>query len=156
LSVRERTFLVDSMLGKLAKWLRVMGFDAHYQPVYKLGEIDKLHSGGRLLLTRNSAITSLFRPSLLINADRIKHQLYEVKDKGFLPIDKGKWFSRCLSCNIPLMTVSPKSTHSDIPEYILMRSNTGISHCPSCNRCFWKGSHRKKMINQITEWSLCE
>lgn len=149
----EITFLLDSMLGRLGKWLRVMGFDTHYQPVYISGEIDRLHTGGRLLLSRNRTIVKSRRPALLINADQIRGQLYEIKNKGYLPVLKEKWFSRCLLCNILLADVTTEDICEDIPEYVLS-DTSGIRHCPQCKRYFWKGSHRKRMLNQIDEWKL--
>ena len=150
---KETRFLIDSMLGKLAKWLRVMGFDTHYQPVYTKEEIEKLISGGRLFITRNKSYHTKYEPLLLITSSKISDQLHEIKNKNYLHFDLEKSFSRCLLCNVILVSVKYDDS-GYIPEYILDQNPEGISYCPSCERYFWPGSHRKKMLEQITHWGL--
>lgn len=142
------------MLGRLAKWLRVMGYDTHYQPLYTIDEIDKLISNDRVFITRNKSYYTKYKPSLLITSNKINDQLHEVKNKRQLSFNLKKSFSRCLSCNVKLESVTLKSASGYIPEYILTQNPKGVSHCPACNRYFWPGSHRKKMLDQITQWGL--
>ncbi|MFC1494888.1 Mut7-C RNAse domain-containing protein [Thermodesulfobacteriota bacterium] len=151
---KEVSFLIDSMLGKLAKWLRVMGYDTHYQPVYKTEDLEKLISRGRLFITKNKSTYTRYKPSLLIISNKIQDQLHEIKNKGGLPLNLKKSFSRCLLCNIKLESATINNASSYIPEYILTQNAKGVSYCPVCNRYFWPGSHRKKMLDQITQWGL--
>ena len=153
--LQETRFLVDSMLGRLAKWLRVMGFYAHYQPFYREGEINRLVHDGMLLLSRRRAITEQYKNSLLIDSDKVKWQLQELRDTGYInQQDRTKWFTRCLACNIPLKEISAKDARENIPEYIYYRDKKGIHYCPSCSRHFWPGSHRDHMIRQLEEWGF--
>lgn len=151
---KEVNFLADSMLGRLAKWLRVMGYDTHYQPMYKMGEIEKLILSDRLFITRNQSKYLKYKPSLLILSNNIQDQLHEIKNKGYLLLDYKKIFSRCLICNVNLVSVTMENAGNHVPEYILTRNTIGISYCPVCNRYFWPGSHRKRMLNQIAEWGF--
>jgi uncharacterized protein len=147
-------FVVDSMLGRLSKWLRVMGCDAHYQPFYGSGMIELLIHDGRLLLSRNRRMTDKYNPSLLIESDHVQIQLQEIFNKCYIPCDSSQWFTRCLACNIPLTRISPDEAKEQIPEYILSQTNSEIHFCPSCRRCFWPGSHKTRMLDQISGWLL--
>ena len=153
---KEVSFLIDSMLGRLAKWLRVMGYDTHYQPVYTTEDLEKLISSGRLFITKNESYHKVHKPSILIISNKVKDQLHEVKNKGNLPLSLKKGFSRCLLCNIKLVSVTTGNASGHIPEYILTQNTKGVSYCPACLRYFWPGSHRKKMLDQIMQWELNE
>ena len=151
---KSAVFVVDTTLGRLAKWLRIIGFDAHYQPSYKNMEIENLLKDGRILLTRNKALKDNLRPSILISSDKIQNQLMEIKKIGLLPLTNKNWFRRCIRCNIPLQGVQMEDARGRIPEYITSQNIEGIKHCPSCNRYFWPGSHRRRMLKQIKDWGL--
>lgn len=149
-------FVVDTMLGRLAKWLRVMGLDAHYQSAYEKMEIENLVKKGRILVTRNRVLTDSLKPSILILSDKVQGQLMEIKRNGLLPKTSKNWFKRCIECNVPLKSVQIDHAQGRIPEYIISQHIEGIHYCPSCKRYFWPGSHRIKMLKQIKEWGLAE
>ena len=67
----EIRFVADCMLGKLAKWLRVLGYDTHYQRYYRPGEIDQLVKKGRRLLSRHKRITEHYIDAVLIHANGV-------------------------------------------------------------------------------------
>ena len=150
----DMRFLADSMLGKLAKWLRVMGFDTHYQTNYTQGEIETLIYQGYLLLTRHKRKKSHFPDSFFIQSDKIKGQLQELKNRGLIPSPMSKWFTRCLTCNIPIYEVPVEDARDNIPEYVFYQNITGIRFCPSCMRYYWPGSHKTRMIRQLQEWGI--
>jgi len=148
------TFLADSMLGKLAKWLRVMGYDIHYQPYYKEGAMDQLVHEGRRLLSRRRGTIELYSNALLILSDHIKDQLHEMKRGGVIGHEKTEWFSRCLICNVPLKEAETADASENVPEYVFYQNMAAIRFCPSCGRFFWPGSHRERMIKQLEEWGF--
>jgi hypothetical protein len=150
----ETSFVADVMLGRLSKWLRVMGCDTHYQPFYKSGMIDVYIREGRLLLSRNRRIIEEYNPSLFIETDHVRTQLQEIIKKGHLSPDNSRWFTRCLVCNTLLKRVPIEEAKAHIPEYVYSQNNSGIHLCPSCGRYFWPGSHRTRMMDQIAEWNL--
>lgn len=150
----EIRFLADSMLGRLAKWLRVMGYDTHYQQFYQGGAIENLLHHGRLLLTRHKPTLDKYPDSLLIFSDKVQGQLKEVKERGYLIEDQSKWFSRCLICNTPLEEAHVEDAPKDIPEYILHQNITVLSFCNLCGRYYWPGSHRNRMIIQLEGWGF--
>lgn len=149
----ETRFIADVMLGRLSKWLRVMGYDTHYQPFYGPEMIKVLMRDGRLLLSRNRRMTEIYTPALFIETDQVRTQLQEIIKKGYLSLDDSQWFTRCLICNIPLKKISMEDAKAHIPEYIT-QNNPDIHFCPSCGRYFWPGSHKTRMMNQISEWNL--
>jgi uncharacterized protein len=147
-------FLVDPSLGKLARWLKIMGFDAHYQSVYKNGEMEKLLNDGKILLTKDYKLKDKLTPLILINHNNIKDQLMELKKTGFLPVDRENWFGRCIICNILLHNVQTKDARGRIPDFVIQQNTGEIKSCPKCKRHFWSGSHRVRMIRQLEEWEL--
>ena len=150
----ETRFVADVMLGRLSKWLRVMGCDTHYQPFYKSETIDVYIRDGRLLLTKSARMFEKYSPSLLIETDHVRTQLQEIIKKGFLSLDYSRWFTRCLVCNVPLKCIAPEEAKNHTPEYIYSQNTSGIHFCPSCGRYFWPGSHKTRMMNQLSEWNL--
>jgi len=150
----EIRFVVDVMLGRLSKWLRVMGCDAHYQSFYKEGIIDGFIRDGRLLLSRNRRIIDKYNPSLFIESEQVQTQLQEIRKKGYISLNRSQWFTRCLVCNIQLERISLEDAKVHIPEYIFSQNNSGIHFCTSCGRYFWPGSHKTRMMSQVSEWLL--
>jgi len=146
-------FVVDSMLGKLAKWLRIMGIDTHYQSYYMEDAIARLIGEGRCLLSKHKPTVELYMNSVLISSDRVGEQLVEMKEKTHLPFDRAEWFSRCLICNVPLEDANMEEARDEVPEYVF-HNVTGIRYCPTCNRYFWPGSHRKRMVQQLQDWGF--
>ena len=140
------------MLGRLSKWLRIMDCDTVYHSFYKEGMIDDLISEGRLLLSRNMQQIKKYKPSLLIKSEHVGEQIREIVQKNYLPLDKSKWFSRCMLCNVPLENVSLQRALGFVPEYITLQNTPALSFCPSCRRYFWPGTHKTKMMSQLSEW----
>jgi len=147
-------FIADSMLGKLAKWLRIMGCDTHYQACYHGETLGRLINERRRLLTRHRETFGRYPKALLIRSDHVGEQLLEMTGDGHLLIDKSKWFSRCLVCNTPLEGTEFDTAREDIPEYVFYNNISDIRSCPSCNRYFWPGSHRQRMVRQLEKWGF--
>ena len=154
ISPMEIRFLADCMLGRLAKWLRVMGFDTHYQPFYKEGVINNLVHAGRMLLSRHRSVINRYSSSMLILSDHVKEQLQEIQREGYFRGEWPKWFTRCLICNTPLKNVSIEDALENIPEYVFYQTVKRVRFCPSCTQYFWPGSHKDRMINQLEEWGF--
>lgn len=154
MSSSETRFLADSMLGRLAKWLRVIGCDTHYQPFYKEGVIARLMQDRRIFLSCSRTVIEQYPNSLHIKSNKLKGQLQEIRDIGYISNDRSKWFGRCLNCNISLKQVSVEDARENIPEHVFYQNIAGIHFCPSCTRYFWPGSHRHNMIKQLEEWGF--
>jgi uncharacterized protein len=143
----EKKFLVDAELGKLAKWLRIMGYDAHYQPFYNSEHIRAFAKQRRVLLTRNAQRLLQWEGAVFLRPDRLNEQLQQLKQEGLIAACRSKWFSRCVRCNRPLLEAEPEVVTENVPEYVFLKNPSGILFCPSCNRFFWPGSHRQRKID---------
>jgi uncharacterized protein len=149
-----RKFLADAMLGSLARWLRVLGCDTHYQGRYKAGDLPLLLSEGRILLSRNRKTVERIPDAVLILSERLREQIVQMKSSGLIPPSEGEWFTRCLVCNVSLVNVDPAEAQEHVPEHVIYETPGGIRRCPSCGRCFWPGTHRERMMMQLREWGF--
>ena len=147
-------FLADSMLGKLAKWLRIMGYDTHYQSFYKKEAIGPLVQDGRALLSRHKMTMARYPGALLILSDHVEGQLHEIRNGFQLEPDRLRWFTRCLICNVLLKKTQVEHLRLNVPDYVLYENLAQIRFCPSCGRHFWPGSHRERMIRQLENWGF--
>ena len=145
-------FVADRMLGKLAKWLRVLGYDVVYLSKAAEEEIlDKLQEG-RTLLTRNRR-AELWQEEgrvFLVNANDPKKQLREVVKGLGLEKSDNDLFSRCLNCNCPLEVTRREEVREEVPEYIYQTQNQ-FYRCSDCGKVYWSGSHSRRMRQQLEE-----
>jgi uncharacterized protein with PIN domain len=141
-------FLVDRTAGKLARWLRVLGFDVEYTATSVLSEITKLaRQSGRTVITRNGSLAGrLGAGSILLRSEQIEHQLRQVV--GLVGKEKCEPFSRCNVCNARLEEVEKQLVEGRVPEYVYMNHDR-FSVCPVCGRYYWQGTHWHKMIGEI-------
>lgn len=147
-------FVADSMVGKLAKWLRVLGYDTHYQRSYGPGVIDRLVREKRYLVSRHKDTVDLYNRAVLLHSNRVGEQLDELRERIPFRSDRSQWFSRCLICNVPLKGVSEDEAQENVPEYTFFQNITRIRSCPSCGRYYWPGSHRIRMVRQLEKWGF--
>lgn len=150
----EVRFIADCMLGRLAKWLRALGYDTIYQPFYKEAIIERQVREGRKLLSRHGPTVTQYSNAMLIRSDHVRDQLIEMQTSGDITSDRSKWFSLCLTCNIPLEKADAADARENVPEYVFHQNISGIRFCPSCGRYFWPGSHRERMIRLLGEWGF--
>jgi uncharacterized protein with PIN domain len=150
------TFIADKTLGKLAKWLRILGYDTVYWRSDDLGGLlRRALEEGRSLITKD---TKLYQGkgsvrALLIREDNPFLQLREVVRHFRIPLTKEKLFSRCLTCNAPLEAVAPEEVREEVPDYIY-HTHHEFSRCPSCRKVYWAGSHyghMAKVVDRLQE-----
>src|SRR5499427_2274811 len=126
----EIKFVADVMVGKLARWLRVLGFDVVYSNVLGDDEIIRLaKSEDRIILTRDSVLAARCRDlqCLSIDSDNYKEQVPQVL-RAFSLKDFNV-FSRCLECNTPLQEVDKESVFEKIPPFIYLTQDR-FATCP--------------------------
>jgi uncharacterized protein with PIN domain len=138
------------MLGKLAKWLRLLGFDTLYSNHVSDEEFLTLAEEGRVLLTRNTTLIKDIEPSkgLLVQDNDPKIQLKQVLDLLGLEPDPEKFFTRCTLCNGVLEGVDPMDVSGRVPEYV-WTAHDKFSECRNCGRIYWPGSHLKGSEREI-------
>ena len=144
----EVRFLADEMLGRLAKWLRILGYDTAYlSPADDNALVRLARAEGRVLLTRDTELSR--RRGLrviLIESERVEEQVRQVLDDLGLTTEGS--FSRCPVCNIPLEEVDKAAVAARVPPYIL-RTHERFSHCSGCGRIYWRGTHWARMRKRI-------
>lgn len=145
-----KRFVADCMLGRLAKWMRYLGYDVLYFREIEDRELVRIaRSEGRVLLTRDRGIPDRFCiEHYLVKSEDIDSQLKEVI-ANFPPDEKLQ--SRCLECNIPVQEVQDREEIKHrVPDYVLSH-HKHLWYCPGCGRVFWSGTHYKNMEEKITK-----
>jgi len=144
-------FIVDCMLGKLAKELRMLGYDTIYyrgEDPYQL--IQMARHEGRMILTRNTKLIPK-RPEdriIWIKEDKPSPQLRELIQKGYISLNEETLFSRCLLCNMLLDKISWKEAEGKVPDFIFHQQK-GFYRCPRCLKIYWQGSHQEHMQKKV-------
>lgn len=148
--IEERRFIADSMLGKLARWMRTLGYDVEYERAIDDGLlIRKAVAEGRIVLTRDTLLLKrrgLRGRAFFIESDQAGEQLREVL-KAF-PKAPGKFLSRCLRCNADLAAVEKESVREKVPPYVF-QTQEAFSTCLKCGRIYWAGTHRERMVEEV-------
>ncbi len=142
-------FAVDVMLGRLARWLRIVGWDTLYDNHFEDEELVRVAvEEDRLLLTRDRKLI-LRKPardrSLLIESDTPWEQLLQVIGDLQLEVRGSRILSRCLVCNETLQNTRPADLLERVPPYVLSTRRT-FRCCPSCKRVYWRGTHRQRVV----------
>lgn len=151
LFLKER-FIADSMLGRLARWLRIIGYDTtYYQDIGDDLLIEKSLSEGRWLITRDTHLIKrgLTKGYTFIKDNNSMDQLRQIVIELDLNIYE-KIFTRCLECNTSLVPTYRGDVIGAVPEYTysIMRE---FSLCTSCNKIYWKGSHIKRIKERLIQ-----
>ena len=144
-------FLTDTNLGKLAKWLRILGYDTILYP----GDADrnflrKAQREGRVVLTRKKDMaTRQFSGKLVIVvSDRVQEQILEVMEKLSISADAGQLFSLCVRCNEALVAVDKEDVAGTVPAFVY-DTHSAFRRCPSCKGIFWPGTHIDNALNHL-------
>jgi uncharacterized protein len=145
-------FVVDCMLGKLAKWLRILGFDTlFFCNAEDKDLIDTAQKQDRILLTRDTGIVEKAKQIkiVFIRSEHWKSQVRQVLDELELR-EHVKPYSRCIECNVPLKPISRKQAKNLVAPFVFERSNS-FALCPQCGRVFWPGTHHSDMNFKIED-----
>ncbi len=127
------------MLGRLAKWLRLAGYDTAYWRDGSDEElIDRALAEGRVIVTRDRQLAGRRRAKArLITSETLDEQITEARAiLGGLP----QPFTRCPECNGALIDLPRPAARDLVPPYV-WHTQTEFRRCPDCGRVYWKGSH---------------
>ena len=148
-------FICDFMLGKLAKYLRMCGYDTEF--IKNISDEKLLgisQKENRILLTRDKGL--LLRKSVknetikmvLIKEDKIKKQIQQLKDE--LKINTNITLIRCINCNSVLNEIKKENVQNLVPIYVF-KTQENFLFCPVCNKIFWNGTHAENMRKFFSE-----
>jgi len=149
---KDMKFIADEMLGKLAKWLRIIGYDTiYYTKKGDNGLIQQALIEDRVILTRDIMLAErkLARKCILIKSENFHDQLEQIVKE--LELDtKSKLFTRCLVCNDRLINIEKESIKYQVPEYTY-QTQTKFYKCPNCLKIYWAGTHKDGMLEIINK-----
>lgn len=151
-------FVLDGMLGRLARWLRIIGYDTAYQPDISDTQLIKTaKTEGRILITRDR---ELYRKSMRNNVQ--SHLLTSVILKDWL-ISLGKDLNltleleshhpRCSICNTSLQDAEPSMVARSLPDRLRSRYSQ-FWKCPTCEKIYWQGSHWQHMNEMLMQVNM--
>jgi uncharacterized protein len=150
----ELKFITDGTLGRLARWLRTIGYDTIYEAAcVDRNFLSKAFKEGRVVLSRRRDLEQRnFRGRMIIlRNDRVGEQIRELR--GRLPeldISPERIFTRCVQCNALLEKVSSDSVKDIVPPYVF-ETQSLFNRCRSCGKIYWAGTHRERAINYLRE-----
>ena len=142
-------FAADHMLGRLVKWLRIIGQDVIYGPhLTGHGLIRAARAENRLILTRDRGLKQKQPPAFLfIDSDHYRDQLCQVVRECGLRLEEAL-FTRCIECNTVLEPSPKEPFETLVPPYVFSSQEKFFS-CPSCRRIYWPATHHQKMLEEL-------
>ena len=140
-------FLCDEMLGRLARWLRLLGLDVAYvqhvddATLLRVAEVE-----GRFLLTRDEALAAAAGPerALRVHALEPDAQLREVALALGLRPDPALLLSRCSLCNASLLAATRAESEGHVPPWV-WEAHEPSWRCPGCGKFYWRGTHTARI-----------
>ena len=148
---KKTKFIVDVNLGRLARWLRLLGYDTLYYQSVSLSTLSNIaRQEGRVFLTRSrkNAQRKIFGQAILISSSNVREQLAELSP--LLTYSPENVFSRCSLCNSMLYEVEKERVKKQVPEYVY-QTNEQFKTCRNCGRIYWQGTHIKAMIDILKD-----
>ncbi len=147
----EPRFLADQMLGRLAVWLRLLGFDtaeARDQPDSWL--LRQARDEGRVVLTQDRELSRAASASThYVEARDVEGQLGEVMGAFGLTFDHARLLSRCTRCNRGLEEVAAERVRDRVPPAVRERQHR-FYRCPACDRIYWEGDHCQRILARVS------
>lgn len=143
-------FAADAMLGRLARWLRVLGFDTSYDPALTDADLVRLaNEQGRTLLTRDRHLLAELHPALAheVRQDAPLDQLRELIAAQHLAAP-AELFTRCLLCNAVLSRLGQEEASRLLPAGVQGIPGP-VCRCPACGKVYWHGSHVRRMRDAL-------
>ena len=139
------------MVGRLAKWLRILGYDTFYLKDLDEEKTARLLDSGRIVVTRNSRLRDHFKNKknlIFIFHDNYEDQIAQLAAMGLIRRNRNS-LRRCTKCNSLLDEIDRDKALNQVPDYVYNTQSKFYS-CPSCKRIYWPGTHIRRM-NRILE-----
>ncbi len=144
-------FVADTMLEKLARWLRLIGNDVVYDSSKSLKELVEIsNSEDRVFLTRRKSFPEGIAPVTLYDlcSENFDVQMKRVIAQFGLDVDT-KLFTRCVDCNVEIQKVVDKEAVKNRIPHRSWEGFTEFYECPKCKKVFWKGAHITNTMNKL-------
>jgi len=146
-------FIADAMLGRLATWMRIMGYDVAYDRRIEDRELVNLAlREDRMILTKDTLLVQRKRAKgnfLLVEGNSYKDQIRQVA-KAFSLDPLAGLLTRCIECNTPLAEIDREKVRDAVPAYVY-DSQDNFQTCPSCGKIYWPATHRDGILKMLDE-----
>lgn len=140
---------MNGALGRLAKWLRILGFDTQEARLREAPE-----PGERILLTKNASLFEEYGgEKLLIRDDFFRNQIRHVLTELGLKADPERLFSRCTLCNLAIEPLEREEAAGLVPEHVFLTAEK-FRRCPGCGRVYWQGSHEGRVLDELDRMGI--
>ena len=146
-------FIVDANVGKLARWLRMLGYDTLFYRDIQDSELVTIGlKEKRIILTRDTQImlrrvvTGGRAKAILIEGEDPREQMRHLIKA--LQLDRSQQFTRCLECNEPLVPRSRDQVEGLVPPHVF-KTQTQYQQCPACQRIYWRATHWQHMQQEL-------
>lgn len=146
-------FVADAMLGKLARWLRLLGYDTLYMNDTDAAIAYTARSESRVLLTRDRALARRRGlETVLVQSSSLQAQLVQVVEWAAAQSTGSPRClpPRCMACNVPLEPVPRSVAAAHVPPYVA-RTHELFHRCPECGKIYWQGSHWRNMAHLLKD-----
>jgi hypothetical protein len=152
----ETKFIADNNVGKLARWLRLIGYDTLLLKQKDDGQmIKRALSEDRVILTKDTQfmkrrlVTNGKLKTILIKQDDPRTQVQEVVKTLNLNYHF-KPFSLCLECSQALIARDKEEVQNLVPDQVF-KTQTQYTECPTCHRIYWQGTHWQAMVKKLQD-----
>jgi uncharacterized protein with PIN domain len=145
-------FLLTEELGRLARWLRLMGYDAEVQAVEpRTALYRRAYEEERAVLTRTRSIgaSCLFRV-VHVESPVLEAQLAEVVRALALSPETERRFSRCDRCNVELQSIDKADVRGRVPTFVY-QTQGAFTTCPACRRVYWRATHCRRAASVLDD-----
>ena len=144
-------------MGKLAKWLRTLGYDTLFsQDIEDTELVSTALKEERIILSRDQELKrfkSAEKNLFLLSSNQPLEQLKEVLKKFNLKSDEKNHFTRCIVCNTLLVPVTKKEVENKVPPFVF-KTQEKFFYCSKCDKLYWAGTHVKNLKKKINEQGL--
>ena len=153
----EPRFAVDANVGRLAKWLRAMGYDSLFIPDVDDGELLWIaESQDRIIVTkdrhimRRRVVAAGQVKAVLVSSDDFREQMQQLTETLGLTFRNG--FTLCIECNEPLRRISKEQVGNRVPPFVFSTQHQ-FNECPGCGKLYWRGTHWRNMRQELAGYS---
>jgi uncharacterized protein len=147
-------FVADSTLGKLAKQLRLAGFDTILDTGKPdAGRLASLSWGQRIILTRSTRVKRALGTERLvfIHHNRPADQMSQVIAVFDLKREELRPMTRCALCNRMLDSLAKDQARGRVPDFVWQQHDQ-YNECPGCKRVYWRGTHADRWLKRMEKW----
>ncbi len=151
--MNEPRFLLDAMLGNVARDLRLLGYDAAYVREGPDGAVLRQAQGeARILVTRDAGLAAraVGVRCVLLHEPDPQRQAVELLRTLRLPATATRPFCRCIACNGPLASVPAAEAWAAVPDHVA-HSCRHFRRCRGCGRTYWDGTHRSRLAQRVSD-----